>query len=164
MSKKKDKGETLGGPGKIHLHPKANTAGFKQNPQNIAKRKPSIRTALKNILEGFGTMAIPKAAIQREDDENIYVKVPNETQLALKLMNTAMNRGGHVSLKAIEMIIESVDGKITTEQDVESLYETLKKFALKDDHDDQGIEPIRNEKDAMKAVEDIDFQEMEDAD
>lgn len=151
-----------GGYGKIHEHPKANTAGFAQNPQNMGKRKPSIKRAIENMLAGDGVIAMPKSRLVREDDEFYYLRVPNEEALATKLMNLAMSRGGHVSLKAIEMIMQRTDGLIPKEQDVQDLYEVLSRFAIKDDHGDDGTPPIQSEKAALDRAEDIDFEELED--
>lgn len=158
-----DKGqEKKGGYGKIHEHPKANTAGFAQNPQNMGKRKPSIKKAIEKMLAGDGVIAMPKSRLVREDDEFYYLRVPNEEALATKLMNLAMSRGGHVSLKAIEMIMQRTDGIVPREQDVQDLYEVLSRFAIKDDHGDAHVPPVTSEKEALDRAEDIDFEELAD--
>jgi len=156
-----DEKEVKVGQGQIHLHPKANTNGFKQNPQNIGKRKPSIKRAINKMLNGDGLMAISKKSVVREDDDNWYVKIPNEDLLATQLMKWAMGKNGRHSLKAIEMMMQRTDGLVLREKEVQDLYEVLKQYAVKDDHG-EFEPPIQSEKEALDAAEEIDFEELQD--
>lgn len=52
MASEKKKGERWAG--RIHLHPKANTNGFKQNPQNAGRKKGAYAEHLAELREkGF---------------------------------------------------------------------------------------------------------------
>ena len=73
-----------GGKGKIHLHPKANTAGFKQNPQNIDKtgsnRKIITSVLLDMNIRGIDT---PSAAEIKE----VFLKLCTMTKPELAIIN-----------------------------------------------------------------------------
>ena len=57
-------------------------------------------------------MIIPKAQIiSINDDGTVSVKLPRKTHVAMKLQTWAMSTQGNNSLKAIQMIMEQIDGK-----------------------------------------------------
>ena len=97
---------------------KINTQGFDVNKGNINRngRPVSIKTELKQILENDGMIFIPESQITDRDAEDkkgnkgIKIKVPTANSLAMKLMSWAMSNKNQ-SLKAIEMIIDRIDGK-----------------------------------------------------
>lgn len=92
---------------------KKNTAGFDKNPENINKegRPLSIRKTLKEMLGKDGEYFIPKEQIVKINDEGVTIAVPDDVMIVLKLMEWAKSKKGYDSLKAIQMIIEHVDGK-----------------------------------------------------
>ena len=96
----------------IHKEPKANTNGFDKNPQNIGNKKPSIKKQLLELLENDGELKIDAGKVLRiEDDGSIIIKLTTQMQLAMKLQDWALSKKGIDSLKAIQMIMEQVDGK-----------------------------------------------------
>ena len=100
--------------GKGRLGPEDNTAGFQVNPQNINKkgRPPSIRNTLKELLQGEGKLVIPEAnVLEKKEDGSVVIMVPDEKKIALKLKQLAMSGKGMVTLRAINMIMEQLDGK-----------------------------------------------------
>ena len=102
-----------GGKGK--LGPEDNTNGFDKNPQNINKkgRPPSIRRHLKELLELEGRMVIPALSIlETRESGDVVISIPNQEKIALKLQQLAMSGKGSVTLRAIKMIIEQLEGKI----------------------------------------------------
>jgi len=104
----------MGGNKNIHNHKNANTNGFDKNPQNINKKgQPvSIRAQLKDLLEADGNVTIPASqVIKVHDDGSVTLKLPTQMQLAMKLSSWAMSKKGTDSLKAIQMIMETIDGK-----------------------------------------------------
>jgi len=93
---------------------KINTNGLDKNPQNINKKgQPvSIRAQLKDLLEADGNVTIPASqVIKVHDDGSVTLKLPTQMQLAMKLSSWAMSKKGNDSLKAIQMIMETIDGK-----------------------------------------------------
>lgn len=78
-------------------------------------RNPSIRKQLKELLASDGVITIPKGQIVSvNEDGSVAMKVPTEYQLALKLKSIAMGKNTHTNtLKAIQIIMEQVDGKPT---------------------------------------------------
>jgi len=78
-------------------------------------RNPSIRKQLKELLASDGVIIIPKDQIVSvNEDGSVAMKVPTEYQLALKLKSIAMGKNTHTNtLKAIQIIMEQVDGKPT---------------------------------------------------
>lgn len=104
------------GQGEIHLHPRVNTQGFDKNPQNINRkgRPPSIRRQLKEMLESDGKLTFPKKDVIRiNKGGSVVVKVPTEFMMAQQLTKWAMSKKGADSLKALQMIMEQIDGKPT---------------------------------------------------
>lgn len=93
---------------------KARIAGFDKNPQNINRkgRPPSIRAQLKDIMESEGDVLFQANQVKDiREDGSVVIKVPTQMQMAMKLQSWAMSRRGSDSLKAIQMIMEQVDGK-----------------------------------------------------
>ena len=91
-----------------------NTNGFDKRPKDKIKggRKPSIKNQLVDLLESEGNLTIQaNQVIQIKDSGDIVIKVPTQMQMAMKLSSWAMSKKGNDSLKALQMIIDQVDGK-----------------------------------------------------
>lgn len=96
--------------------------GFDANPQNINRegRPVSIRNQLKDLLEAEGNVTMPaNQVVKINEDGSVVLKLPTQMQLAMKLSSWAMSKRGNDSLKAIQMIMEQIDGK--PKQEVEQL-------------------------------------------
>lgn len=96
-----------------NLGDKAGSNGFDKNPQNARKggRKVSVRKQLEELLEKEGRVKIEaKQVISIEEDGSVIIKLPTEMQLAMKLSQLAMGNKSN-NIKAIQMIIEQIDGK-----------------------------------------------------
>jgi len=108
------KGKTNNGQPLFKGNESAKGQGFKENPQNINKkgRTVSIRKQLKELLATKGKLKIPKEnIISIEEDGSVIIKMPTEMQLAMKLKQIAMSGKNNNTLKAIQMIMEQIDGK-----------------------------------------------------
>jgi len=82
------------------------------NQPDKTGRKPSIKNQLKELMLKNGELIIPKdQVIKVEDNGDVVIKTPTEMQLALKLKQMAMNGRGSITLKAIQLIMEQIDGK-----------------------------------------------------
>lgn len=95
-----------------------NKTSFDKMPQNINRegRPVSIRTQLKDLLEAEGHVTMPaNQVIKINEDGSVILKLPTQMQLAMKLQSWAMSKRGNDSLKAIQMIMEQIDGKPTQE-------------------------------------------------
>ena len=87
---------------------------FDKMPQNINRkgRPVSIKAQLKDLLQSDGNVTMPASQVIRvNDDGSVVLKLPTEMQLAMKLQSWAMSKKGGDSLKAIQMIMEQIDGK-----------------------------------------------------
>jgi len=104
------------------IEPKVGSATtFDKMPQNINKegRPVSIRNQLKDLLQSEGNITIPaNQVIKINEDGSVLMKVPTQMQMAMKLSSWAMSKKGNDSLKAIQMIMEQIDGK--PKQEIES--------------------------------------------
>jgi len=81
-------------------------------------RPVSIRNQLKDLLEAEGNVTMPaNQVVKVNEDGSVVLKLPTQMQLAMKLSSWAMSKKGNDSLKAIQMIMEQIDGK--PKQDVE---------------------------------------------
>lgn len=93
---------------------KRNTNGLAENPQNINRegRPISIKNQLKEMLNADGSITISKEQIKSiNEDGSITIDIPTQNQLATKLLSWAISDSSRESLKAIQMIMEQVDGK-----------------------------------------------------
>jgi acylphosphatase len=100
-----------------------NTNGFDKNPENAVKggRKPSIKKQLIELLESDGEIKIePDGVVSIENDGSVIIKVPTEMQIAMKLKQWAMSKKGNDSIKAIQMIMDQIDGKAKNSIDITS--------------------------------------------
>lgn len=85
---------------------------FPHNDPTKGGRKPSIKRELEKLLETEGVMIFPQEdIIQHNEDGSVTVKVPTSMQMALKLQDWANGNHGGNSIKAIQMIMEQIDGK-----------------------------------------------------
>lgn len=91
---------------------------FPHNDPTKGGRPVSIKNQLKDLLQSDGNITIPANQVLRvNDDGSVIMKVPTQMQLAMKLSSWAMSKKGNDSLKAIQMIMEQVDGKPRQEID-----------------------------------------------
>lgn len=100
---------------------KVNTNGFDKNPENINRKgQPvSIRNQLKRLLEQEGKITIPANQVHEvKDDGSVVLILPTQDQLAMKLISWALSKKGVDSIKAIQMVMEQIDGKPKQELDV----------------------------------------------
>ena len=111
----------VGGKNKIHEHPNANTNGFDKRPEDATKggRNPSIRKQLSELMRSDGVYTIPSSQVLKiNDDGSVEVDIPTSDQLSFKLIEWANSSKGSDSLKALQMIIEQIDGKPKQDIDV----------------------------------------------
>ena len=97
-----------------------NTFSSTNQPANRG-RHPSIKTQLKELLYADGNITIQNTQVIRvNEDGSVVLKLPTQMQLAMKLSSWAMSKKGSDSLKAIQMIMETIDGKATQPVEVSS--------------------------------------------
>ena len=110
-----------------------NTNGFQKNPENINRngRPVSIKAQLKDILESEGNLTIQaNQVVQIKDNGDVVIKVPTQMQMAMKLSSWAMSKKGNDSLKALQMIMEQIDGKPT--QPIEQTNDNVQTIIFKE--------------------------------
>jgi len=96
-----------------------NTRFTSDNQPPNRGRKVSIRNQLKSLLKEDGSITIaPKQVIAINDDGSVMIKLPREEMLAMKLYQWALSKRGGDSIKAIQMIMEQIDGKPKQRVDV----------------------------------------------
>ena len=87
---------------------------FPHNDPTKGGRKPSIRKQLEATLENEGGLTVPAKQVTKvHEDGSVTIKLPTSEQMALKLVSWAMSGKGADSIKAIQMIMEQIDGKPT---------------------------------------------------
>ena len=112
---------------------KINSSGLDKNPENINRngRPVSIKAQLKDILESEGNLTIQaNQVIQIKDNGDVVIKVPTQMQMAMKLSSWAMSKKGNDSLKALQMIMEQIDGKPT--QPIEQTNDNVQTIIFKE--------------------------------
>jgi len=101
-----------GGKGKIR--PEDRTEGFEKHPENINKegRPLSIRNQIREILAMDGRMTIKKQhVIAINEDGSVDIIMPKKDMVAMKLMQWALSTKGNDSIRAIQLIIEHLEGR-----------------------------------------------------
>jgi len=97
-----------------NLGDKANTNGFDKNPDNakLGGRKPSIKKQIIELMTAEGAYMIEKKnVIKVYKNGNVKVKIPTQMQIAMKLNEWAMSKKGNDSIRAIQLIMDHIDGK-----------------------------------------------------
>ncbi len=85
---------------------------FPNNDPTKGGRPVSIKAQVKDLLESEGNLTIPaNQVVAINQDGSVVMKVPTQMQIAMKLQSWAMSKKGVDSLKAIQMIMEQIDGK-----------------------------------------------------
>jgi len=93
---------------------KINSNGFDKRPEDATKggRKPSIRKQLEEMIGDNGNYTIAADQVLKvNDDGSVLVDIPTANKLTLKLLQWADSNKGNESLKALQMIMEQIDGK-----------------------------------------------------
>lgn len=86
---------------------------FPHNDPTKGGRKPSIDKQIKKLLLDSGKMIIKsKNVVSISKNGDVIIEVPTEMQVAMNLMRFAVSNKGSDSLKAIQMIMDRVDGKV----------------------------------------------------
>lgn len=112
---------------------KINSSGLDKNPENINRngRPVSIKNQLKDLLESEGNLTITaNQVVQIKDNGDVIIKVPTQMQMAMKLSSWAMSKKGNDSLKALQMIMEQIDGKPT--QPIEQTNDNIQTIIFKE--------------------------------
>ena len=104
---------------------------FPHNDPTKGGRKPSIKNQLVDLLESEGNLTIQaNQAVQIKDSGDVAIKVPTQMQMAMKLSSWAMSKKGNDSLKALQMIMEQIDGKPT--QPIEQTNDNVQTIIFKE--------------------------------
>ena len=101
-----------GGKGKIR--PEDGTEGFQKNPQNINKKGPpiSIRNQIREILAMDGRMKIKEEHVLKiHEDGSVDILMPKKDMVAMKVMQLAMTGNGATTIRALQLILEHLEGK-----------------------------------------------------
>ncbi len=102
---------------------KKNVDGLNSSKDVGQRTRPaSIRKQLGDLLKSGGDMTIAaEQVVKINEDGSVVVNVPTATQIAMKLNSWALSKKGTEGLKAIQMIMEQIDGK--PKQTIESTTE-----------------------------------------
>lgn len=93
---------------------------FPHNDPTKGGRPVSIKAQVKDLLESEGNLTIPaNQVVAINEDGSVVMKVPTQMQIAMKLQSWAMSKKGGDSLKAIQMIMEQIDGKAKDSIEIE---------------------------------------------
>jgi len=104
---------------------------FPHNDPTKGGRKPSIKNQLVDLLESEGNLTITaNQVVQIKDNGDVIIKVPTQMQMAMKLSSWAMSKKGNDSLKALQMIMEQIDGKPT--QPIEQTNDNIQTIIFKE--------------------------------
>lgn len=132
-----------GGNKKIHKHPKHNTAGFAQNPQNINRKGRPVSRPMKEMLQEIsdkkGKVRFPIEQC-RITDTHVTVTVPSMQMLAF----TAMRNANAGDVRWFKEIMKLMGEYAPTE-----IKATVQNIGIKEMSDEElqaEIERLRNKK------------------
>lgn len=132
-----------GGKGKIR--PEDRTQGFEKNPQNINKKGPpiSIRNQIREILAMDGKMHIkPEHVIKIREDGSVDILMPKKDMVAMKVMQLAMTGNGATTIRALQLILEHLEGKPHQSTSVD-INQPINEIILSDDQVDKILEEMK---------------------
>lgn len=128
--------------GRKEIYKDGKATQFPHNDPTKGGRPVSIRKQLKDLLEAEGNVTMPaNQVVKVNEDGSVILKLPTQMQLAMKLSSWAMSKKGNDSLKAIQMIMEQIDGKPHQTADIRTenvIIEPLKFEII--NGDDKGFE------------------------
>ncbi|MDA8692491.1 hypothetical protein N9L92_00400 [Saprospiraceae bacterium] len=108
---------------------KLRTNGLDKNPSNINKngRQPSIKNQLKELAASDGFIEYPIEDVEILDDK-VRIRIPHQNAIAQKLWTWAMSKKGNESIKAIQIIMNQIDGKPT--QSISANIDSMKPLVI----------------------------------
>lgn len=101
---------------------KRNSNGFDKRPEDAKRggRKPGIKSQLQKIVDSNGSFTIKaKNVIEIKENGDVVIKVPTAESIAMKLSQWAIDGKGNHSIRAINMMIEHLEGKAKQEHIIE---------------------------------------------
>ena len=102
---------------------------FPHNDPTKGGRKPSIRKQLEEMIGDNGNYTIAADQVLKvNDDGSVLVDIPTANKLTLKLLQWADSNKGNDSLKALQVIMEQIDGK--SKQEIEQTVIEEKPFVF----------------------------------
>lgn len=131
--------------GKGNIRPEDRTEGFEKHPENINKKGApiSIRKQLREILAMDGAMKIEKKhVIARNEDGSVEILMPKKDMLAMKLMQWALSGKGTDSIKAIQLVMEHLEGRPHQSLNI-STDEPINQVLLNDDQFEQIMKELK---------------------
>jgi hypothetical protein len=122
---------------------------FPINDPTLGGRKPSIKKQLSELLLKDGEMVIEaENVISINEDGGVTINLPTQMQIAIQLQNWALSNKGNDSIKAIQLIMETLDGKPKQSMDLTTGQESTNKVTYEFDFrmrkKGEGIDPNKN--------------------
>lgn len=114
-----------------NIDPKGGNKFSSTNQPQKNGRKPSIRKQLQELLDNDGEVIVSaKDVIKINDNGDVVIKIPTEMKLAMKLFKMATKGNNHTTLKAMQMIMEQIDGKPKQSMDIQSSDNSEKQIVI----------------------------------
>ncbi len=132
-----------GGKGKIR--PEDRTEGFEKHPENINRKGPpiSIRNQIREILAMDGKMHIKaENIISQNKDGSVHILMPKKDMVAMKVMQLAMTGSGATTIRALQLIIEHLEGRPAQSVNV-SMDQPINQIELTDEQVDKILEEMK---------------------
>ncbi len=122
--------------------------GFDKNPQNINKQGApiSIRNQIREILAMDGKMHIKaENVISQNEDGSVHILMPKKDMVAMKVMQLAMTGSGATTIRALQLIIEHLEGRPAQSVNV-SMDQPINQIELTDEQVDKILEEMKPQK------------------
>lgn len=103
----------MGNPENLTQHPNFQSNGFEKRPEDTKKggRPVGIKKELKELLAADGQMVVKASdVVAIRENGDVVVNLTTETRVAYKLLKMTTGNGT-TALRAIQMIMEHLDGK-----------------------------------------------------
>ena len=131
-----------GGKGKLTA--KDNPKPWKPGQSGNPKGAPiSIRNQIREILAMDGKMNIkPEHVIKKNDDGSVDIIMPKKDMVAMKVMQLAMTGSGSTTIRALQLIIEHLEGKPHQSTSVD-LNQPINQMSLTDEQFEKAMKELK---------------------
>ena len=125
------------------LKPEDNPKPFEPGNKHGKGAPISIRNQIREILAMDGSMKIKKEHIlSTNKDGSINILIPKKDMVAMKVMSLAMTGSGATTIRALQLIIEHLEGRPAQSVNV-SMDQPINQIELTDDQVDKILEEMK---------------------
>lgn len=86
------------------------TNTFKERPHEAGRPRGSFKSIIEDLVKKEGLFRVPKKDCVITEDEVLF-KIPDREKLMLRMLSLANSKNQNTAMKAIDWLVNRVDGK-----------------------------------------------------